>query len=183
MLATKVSGFNPNSETVGNRTVPPGPNADGRLDAASIRAACDASLRRLQTPYIDVYQLHWCGQCPNESACLHHALHPASTTSALPNASTPPLDVRVSGRVHTPSWVYRRRLTGRTLECHQPPYGSSTHSHCLVHTRLRPWASLDRNFHSGRWFCGCPDALGGRSETQADRRSSGDWRGSGVISG
>ncbi|KAK3264755.1 hypothetical protein CYMTET_26523 [Cymbomonas tetramitiformis] len=58
-IATKVSGFNPNSETVGNRTVPPGPAADGRLDAVSIKEACDASLRRLQTPYIDLYQLHW----------------------------------------------------------------------------------------------------------------------------
>ena len=30
-----------------------------RLDRGSIRAACDASLRRLQTTYIDLYQLHW----------------------------------------------------------------------------------------------------------------------------
>jgi len=59
IVATKVSGFNPNSETIGNRTVPPSAPADGRLDAASIRAACEASLRRLQTPYIDLYQLHW----------------------------------------------------------------------------------------------------------------------------
>jgi len=59
IIATKVSGFNPSSETVGNRTVPPGPPADGRLDAESIITACDASLRRLKTDYIDLYQLHW----------------------------------------------------------------------------------------------------------------------------
>eukprot|EP00242_Pyramimonas_sp_CCMP2087_P011758 CAMPEP_0198200536 /NCGR_PEP_ID=MMETSP1445-20131203/3543_1 /TAXON_ID=36898 /ORGANISM="Pyramimonas sp., Strain CCMP2087" /LENGTH=367 /DNA_ID=CAMNT_0043870643 /DNA_START=271 /DNA_END=1374 /DNA_ORIENTATION=- len=58
-IATKISGFNPNSGTVGNRTVPAGPPAHGRLNAEQIYAACDASLRRLQTPYMDLYQLHW----------------------------------------------------------------------------------------------------------------------------
>jgi aryl-alcohol dehydrogenase-like predicted oxidoreductase len=33
------------------------PNA-GRLSALNIRRACDASLRRLQTDYIDIYQMH-----------------------------------------------------------------------------------------------------------------------------
>ena len=30
-----------------------------QLDAAQIRAACEASLRRLQTSYLDLYQIHW----------------------------------------------------------------------------------------------------------------------------
>merc|ERR1719409_1944145 len=33
--------------------------APARLDKASVHAACDASLRRLKTSYIDLYQVHW----------------------------------------------------------------------------------------------------------------------------
>jgi hypothetical protein len=46
--------------------------------------------------------------------------------------------VRVSGRAHTPSWVYRRRAHGPTLEYHQLPHGSSTRSltHSLTHSQV-----------------------------------------------
>lgn len=60
VVATKVAGYNPNSAIPGNRVVPRNMElSDCRLDRASIRAACDASLRRLQTEYIDLYQIHW----------------------------------------------------------------------------------------------------------------------------
>ena len=59
VIATKVSGFNPDSETGGNRFVPKKPKADCRLDRESVQMACEASLRRLKTTYVDLYQLHW----------------------------------------------------------------------------------------------------------------------------
>ncbi|EOD23037.1 hypothetical protein EMIHUDRAFT_425873 [Emiliania huxleyi CCMP1516] len=60
VLASKVAGFMPNSRVAAERTVPPtDPPPDCRLDRSSVRAACEASLRRLQTSYVDLYQLHW----------------------------------------------------------------------------------------------------------------------------
>jgi len=60
VVATKVAGYAKTSVLPGARTIPPGP-ADQmvRLDYNSIKQACYASLRNLQTNYIDLYQIHW----------------------------------------------------------------------------------------------------------------------------
>lgn len=52
IIATKVVGRND-----WNLGIRPGPQ--DCLDRANIEAALDASLKRLQTDYIDLYQLHW----------------------------------------------------------------------------------------------------------------------------
>ncbi|CAJ1443449.1 unnamed protein product [Effrenium voratum] len=62
VLASKVVGFWPKSRAAARRELPEGdPESfpDGRTDAKSIKQACDASLRRLQTDCIDLYQIHW----------------------------------------------------------------------------------------------------------------------------
>ncbi len=51
VIATKVSP----SSIVGSRPT----GAAGKLDRKSIREAIDGSLQRLQTDYVDLYQVHW----------------------------------------------------------------------------------------------------------------------------
>mmetsp|Transcript_30069 Transcript_30069/g.49922 ORF Transcript_30069/g.49922 Transcript_30069/m.49922 type:complete len:413 (+) Transcript_30069:374-1612(+) len=62
VIATKVAGYFPNSPVAAQRYVPPREDLQGldcRLDSKSIRTACEASLRRLKTDRIDLYQVHW----------------------------------------------------------------------------------------------------------------------------
>jgi len=62
VIATKIAGYFPNSPVAAARSYPNepiSPPPDCRLDSSSVRNAVGASLRRLNTDYIDLYQVHW----------------------------------------------------------------------------------------------------------------------------
>jgi len=60
VVATKVLGHSDRQQWVpASRYVPRGPEKVARVDRESIRAACEAELRRLQTDYIDLLYVHW----------------------------------------------------------------------------------------------------------------------------
>jgi hypothetical protein len=63
--------------------------------------------------------------------------HPVSAASERNSRFCLSGGQRRSERAHTPSWVYRRRLTGRIWYTARLPHGSSTHSHTL--RRVRKW--------------------------------------------
>jgi len=88
---------------------------DGKLISDSrpetIRAECEASLRRLQTDYIDLYQVHW----PDETVAFE------DTMAAL-------MQLRQEGKIRhigvsnfTPEMMDRMRAAGE-LASLQPPY-------------------------------------------------------------
>lgn len=62
VVATKIAGFFPSSPVAAARAYPGPPTdpaPDCRLDAASVKDAAHASLRRLKTDRIDLMQIHW----------------------------------------------------------------------------------------------------------------------------
>src|SRR5947207_3438647 len=63
VLATKVAGPSRNMDWVRN--------GSSNLTAAEIVQACDDSLQRLRTDYIDLYQIHW----PNRNVPMFGALY------------------------------------------------------------------------------------------------------------
>ena len=174
VLATKVAGYNPGSETGGNRFVPPKPKADCRLDRESVLMACDASLRRLRTDYIDLYQLHWPDRyAPNFGQSVYD---PKQERDAVPIKET----VAALGELIAAGKIRHYGLSNETTygvcefvraadELGVPRPVSIQHSFCLLHRTfetelaeacapshydigLLPWTPLAGGALSGKYL-------------------------------
>ena len=147
VLATKVNG-----------RMGPGAN-DGGNSHRWIMRACEASLRRLDTDYIDLYQVHR----PDESCA------PEETFAALGDLVAQG-KVRYVGTSTFPAsaivenlWLHEQRRVAKVV-CEQPPYSMLSRGveadvlpTCQRHgLGVLAWAPLSGGWLSGRWRAGAP---------------------------
>ena len=119
-------------------------SGDTHLDRANILAAVDASLARLQTDYIDLYQLHWPDRRTNTFGQLGYRHDPHD--QAVPIGET----LEVLGELVTAGKVRQIGLSNET------PWGAMTFLHtALQRERPRavsvqnPYSLLNRSFEIG----------------------------------
>ena len=149
VLATKVAGP--------SRGMPWIRAGSADLTAADIVAACDASLQRLQTDVIDLYQIHW----PERHV-------PAFGVVYFDPAKDKPRDLAcTSSSKPWPSWSRRARCAHIGLS-NETPYGvhefvrlAEQHGLPRVATVQNPYCLVNRTFENGldetctAWACRC----------------------------
>ncbi len=118
---------------------------------ASIAKACDASLRRLDTDYLDCYLLHWRGDTALEEAIAGlEALLDAGKIRSLGVSNFDPWDLREANgalaraRIACNQVLYN--LDERTPEAHEIPWAQEHESAFVAYTPLgrAPDADGDR---------------------------------------
>jgi aryl-alcohol dehydrogenase-like predicted oxidoreductase len=155
VLATKVHG-----------TMGEGPNRGG-ISRRWIMLECEASLRRLQTDYIDLYQLHRpdAGTDIDETlAALSDLVHQGKVRYV--GSSTFPGSAIVEAR-----WVAERRGRERFVS-EQPPYSMlvrGAEADVLPTCRryglaVIPWSPLGGGWLSGKWRKGASEMVSRRSD-------------------
>ncbi len=114
VLATKVAG--------GGRAMPHVRGEDRKLDRANINAAIDASLKRLQTDYVDLYQIHWPDRATNMFGQLGYVHTPSPDAVPIEETLAALADLVKAGKIRalglsneTPWGVHRFLRAAETL--------------------------------------------------------------------
>jgi len=126
-----------------------------RLDAQNIIAACEGSLRRLQTDYLDVYQTHWPDRNTNFFGMRAYA-HADDEKITPPEETLRALETLLqSGKV---------RHLGVSNET---PWGVMQHLHASESMNLpriasiqNPYSLLNRSFETGLAEISCREDVG-----------------------
>ncbi len=90
---------------IATKIAPPGKNrpwirgTDNKLDKKNIRQAVDDSLRRLQTDYIDLYQVHWPERFTNYFGQLNYTHNPAKDGTPIEESLEALDEIVKSGKV------------------------------------------------------------------------------------
>ncbi|GFZ85607.1 aldo/keto reductase [Elstera cyanobacteriorum] len=136
VLATKVAG--------GGRAMPHVRGENRKLDRANINAAIDASLKRLHTDYVDLYQIHWPDRATNMFGQLGYVHTPSPDAVPIEDTLAALADLVTAGKIRaiglsneTPWGVHRFLRAAETLNLPR------------VVSIQNPYSLLNRSFEVG----------------------------------
>ncbi len=126
-----------------------------RLDAKNIIAACDNSLHRLQTDYLDLYQVHWPDRHANFFGKLGY--EPEDDTDATPVEET----------LEVINLLVRQGKVRHVGISNETPWGAMQYLHLAATKELprivsiqNPYSLLNRSFEVGLAEIACRESVG-----------------------
>ena len=130
-------------------------NGETRLDRQSILQACDASLKRLKTDYIDVYQLHWPDRQVNIFGQLGYQFNPDDDPIPLLESLQTMEELVQSGKIRYIG--LSNESPWGTMECLRL---AEKHSLPRVVSVQNPYNLLNRSYEFGMAEISCLEKIG-----------------------